>query len=255
VDWNTFLAQDPNLEHPDAPDLGNPNLGPYVERKQGDNVEADGYALTANILYADLTGDGADEAIITLFSGGTAGNIGLLIYGPGPAEPVLITALGGYKLFAQADEGQLVVTQPVYGKWDGNCCPGGFNETRYQLEDNKLKATASKTEGYPEARLPTVELFYSLLNNKQYEEAYAFLSPAFQAINPFEQWRAGYQNTESIEIEAAENFDGSIAVTLTSVEQTPNGNVTRRYEGTWTLIWSNDASQWLLNKGEFRVSG
>jgi hypothetical protein len=238
VDWNAFLAQDPTLEHPEVPDLGNPNLGPYVEHQQGDN-----------------TTDSVDEALITLFSGGTAGNIGLLIYGPGPTEPALITALDGYKLFAEAEGEQLKVTQPVYGKWDANCCPSGFNETRYRLDGNKLVATASNTRGYPEARLPTIELFYSMLNNKQYQDAYSFLSPAFQATSPFEQWRAGYADTVSIEAEATENFDGSIAVTLTSVEQTPTDNVTRRYEGTWTLIWSNDASQWLLDEGEFVAIG
>ncbi|MCL5998806.1 MAG: hypothetical protein M1546_22520, partial [Chloroflexi bacterium] len=247
VDWNAFLQNDPQLDHPDMPDIGNPDLGPYVAMKPGSGIEAGGYALTANILYADLNDDGAVEAVISLFSGGTAGNIGLLIYA---TAPELITGLGGYKVYAQAEVGQLLVTQPLYGKWDGNCCPSGYNETRYRLEGNKLVAAGRTNQGYPEARVPTVELFYQMLNNKQYRDAYDFLSPAFQAANPFDAWSAGYQDTVSIEAQASESAaaDGPVTVLLTSVAQSASGKVTQRFSGTWTLVWSNDASQWLLDE-------
>ncbi|MGE5141300.1 MAG: hypothetical protein ACM3JD_17670 [Rudaea sp.] len=250
VDWNSFLAATPNLDHPAVPPPTSNNFGPYVQVRTGlPQTAIQGFAMTDGILYLNFSDDGQEEAVISLFSGGTGGNFGLLVYKAGPAEPVLAAYLGGYKIGAIADGNQLLVREPIYAGWEPNCCPGGISETHYRLQGNQLVVTSRTANGIPEMRLYTVQHFYELLQQKKYDEAYAFLSPRFRAAQPFDAWKAGYQGTVSFTFQTADRPDGSVAVDLTSVDQTPAGQVTRRFRGTWTLVWSDAAKQWLLDRG------
>ena len=92
--------------------------------------------------------------------------------------------------------------------------------------------------------------FYQALNDKQYEDAYAFLSPAFQAANPFERWKAGYANTRSIEVETAPGASPSeVLILLTAVDARPGGGtVTQRFKGSWMLLWHAERQRWVLDK-------
>ncbi len=250
VDWNAFLAATPDLDHPAVPPPTSNNFGPYVQVKTGSPQTAiQGFAMTDGILSLNFSDDGQEEAVISLFSGGTGGNFGLLIYKAGPTEPVLAAYLGGYKVGAVADGNQLLVREPIYAGWEPNCCPSGMSETHYRLEGNRLVAKTRTANGIPEMRLYTVQRFYELLEQKKYVEAYAFLSPTFQAAKPFDAWQAGYQNTVSFTFQAADRPDGSVAINLTSVDQTASGQATRHFQGTWTLVWSDTAKQWLLDRG------
>ena len=83
VGLGEVVADDPALDHPDVPGFEGIELGPYVEaRDASGRVMAQGYAMTggADMAFADLDGDGDEEAAVQLFSGGTAGNTGLLVY-------------------------------------------------------------------------------------------------------------------------------------------------------------------------------
>ena len=255
-DWSRVVATDPALAHPDVPGFGGINFGPYVEaRGAAGLVAAQGYAMTApaDMAFADLDGDGADEAAIHLFSGGTAGNTGLLVYKTGDGYPRLAAFMGGYKVWARADGRELLVTEPIYAGWEPNCCPSGYSETHYRLEAGRLVPTRRVEAGHEETRALTVEQFYALLGRKEYAAAYAFLSPAFTAANPFASWRAGYESTETIEARVTELPDGLVGVELTAVDRTQAGAVTRRYRGTWSLVWSSAASQWLLDRAEITL--
>ena len=44
-----------------------------------------------------------------------------------------------------------------------------------------------------------------------------------------------------------------MGVELTAVDQTEAGRVTRRYKGTWSLVWSPMASQWLLDSADIAL--
>lgn len=256
-DWATVVAADPALDHPDVPRFEGIELGPYVEaRDASGRVMAQGYAMTggADMAFADLDSDGGEEAAVQLFSGGTAGNTGLLVYKISGGLPRLVDVMGGYKLWARADGRELLVTEPIYAGWEPNCCPSGFSETHYRLDSGRLAQTRRVEGGHEEAGPLTVEEFYARLGRKEYEAAYAFLSPDFRAAHPYAAWKAGYATTVAVEVTASALPDGRVGVELTAVDQTEAGRVTRRYKGTWSLVWNPMDSQWLLDSADIALA-
>jgi hypothetical protein len=246
ADWTTIISQEPAVNHPPAPDYL-AGAGPFIEFKTPGSIP--GFADLQDIIYGDISGDGREEAIIPIVSGGTAGTVGYLIYFAGDREPVFATALTGYKLGARATNGQLVVLEPIYAGWEGNCCPSGISETRYRLIGATLDRISRNESGIPEAIPQTVERFYQLLNDKQFRDAYTFLSPDFQAANPFDRWVEGYANTIEIRAEASLIPGQNAAnVNVTATERSATGQSTRRFSGRWNVIWSSPAKQWLLNQ-------
>ncbi len=250
VNWKQVVTNEPGLNHPsEQPPSFMQGDVVFVEPKEpGANA---GWAAVSSVVYGDISGDGREEALIPIDSGGTAGTVGYLIYSAGQQQPILATVLTGYKVFAKPDNGQLLVSEPIYAGWEGNCCPSGESETRYRLTGATLVQMSRNEKGIREAMAPTVERFYAYLNEKQFRDAYAFLSPQFQAANPFDRWVAGYANTGAIEA-AANEVPGQNAVTinLTVSERTQSGQTTRRYSGRWSLIWSTAAGQWLLDQAQ-----
>lgn len=258
VNWRQVLAGDPKLildtSVPDVPGLEG---RPFIQVRTWSDP-AGGYAMigAGEVLYHDFSGDGVEEAVISLASGGTAGNTGLLVYRAAGTKPVLAEALPGYKLGAVAGGRFLKVTEPIYSGWEPNCCPSGFFETLYRLDVGQLTQAARTEHPYPEAKLATVNHFYDLLTQRNFQDAYnGFLSANFKTNNPYAQWEGGYQNTESFSVETTMLPDGSVHVALTSVDKTPTGSVTHHFDGTWTLTWFSTArtKQWVLDKASFKA--
>ena len=251
LDWRAIITGDAALKHPDVTAIGDAGeSGPYVEAPGG----AAGYALIDAIEFGDVSGDAQEEAVIQLFSGGTAGNTGVLVYtADANNKPVLAVALPGYKIYGRPDAGKLLVQQPIYAGWEPNCCASGLSTTTYQLRGRaprfSLNRISSKNAGYPETRQLTVEQYYEYLAAKNYRAAYAFLSPRFQRTQPFNRWQAGFANTQSFTVEgAAGGANGAVALLLTSVDKVNGTDGTTRYGVSWQLVWSNAAKQWLLDR-------
>jgi hypothetical protein len=68
-------------------------------------------------------------------------------------------------------------------------------------------------------------------------DAYAFLSPRFQAANPFDAWAGGYASTESVEVETrAGASPNEVTVTIRAIDRYyPDTRETRRFAGAWRL--------------------
>lgn len=99
-----------------------------------------------------------------------------------------------------------------------------------------------------------VSLFYTLLSGQRYEEAYALLSPRFQAQLPWPRWRAGYTTTLAIVIEAVEAVSPSpptVAVRMLAADLIDGQRLVRRFAGTWTLV--RTAEGWKLDVGRIQV--
>lgn len=237
VDWATVVAAEPRLRHPAAPQLDNVR-GPYVEG--ADN--AYGYALVDAVEYGDISGDGRDEAMIQLYSGGTAGNTGLLIYADGGAAPRFIGSLSGYKMYGRAEGRRLQVQRTLYAGWEPNCCPSGFSTTLYRLASGRLIRQSTRSEGFPEAQAMTVEHFYGLLLSREYADAYRLLGRKFALRQPFARWRAGYGNTTAISVDAVAQVSANAVIAL--VTATESGTQTRNAV-TWQMAWSGRG--WLLD--------
>ena len=75
---------------------------------------------------------GQKAMVVTVGSGGTAGDIDWAIYVPGSGGWTLSLVRGGYKLGLVRKGADIVETNPIYKKNDPNCCPsGGFAHRRW----------------------------------------------------------------------------------------------------------------------------
>lgn len=106
----------------------------------------------AAVLYADVTGDGADEAIVPVSSGGTLGNIGFLVLTPaGAGTQTLLQVFPEDQrgLAVALEAGKIVMTQPVPGPDDPNCCPSMLRRTTYAYNGSALAIESVQTEQNP----------------------------------------------------------------------------------------------------------
>jgi hypothetical protein len=258
VDWEKFVENDPNLQHPVPRDQDWTGFqkvhGPYIK------LEVDGYSYPLagcvkqydfDVSFIDLSGDGQEEAAILVNAcGGSAGSTGVLIYGVKDSAPALIGVLVADHAWVQSEGNLLLFQVPIYADFDTNCCPSGEAKTYYRLVENRLVAVKhSYTYTLePKARERTVQYFYNALRAKEYRIAYYNLSVAFQSANPYVEWVTQYQNTTSIIFKTSELPDGSIGADFTKTDLTASGEVTKHWFAEWTLVatpqgWRMDSVQ------------
>jgi len=222
-----------------------------------------GYAVLDSVVYADISGDGLDEAIITVYSGGTAGNTGVLVYQLDASNKLSLVGPNdfytsfGYKAYGQPDKGDLVVGNVISAGWEPNCCQSGFVERRFRISGGRMTQQGQAVEaGYLAARSNTIEQFYSLINAKKFDAAYQFTTPAFQAREPFDKWKSGYGSTKSVDAQATSTEEpGPVKFKLNAVDSTATGDLSRTYTGVWTLVYSTAKHQWLLDTSEVQLGG
>jgi hypothetical protein len=119
-----------------------PGDGPVIRSVDFETIEdvqklvADSGAsvVNSNIVYADLTGDGVEEAVVPLSSGGTAGDVAFIVLTPdsGGARTLLQEhpqdTLG---LTVEVIDDKLVMTEAVRAPDDAECCPSMLRKTTY----------------------------------------------------------------------------------------------------------------------------
>jgi hypothetical protein len=92
----------------------------------------------------DVTADGTTDAVFTINSGGTAGDIRFGVY-RGGATPKLVLFKPAYKVgIARHDRRSFDVLQPHYARHDANCCPSSFRERRFRWTGSRFKAGHAK---------------------------------------------------------------------------------------------------------------
>lgn len=257
TDWNVVLAGDARIRvRQDAAPPPNLAVGPYIS-VQGNDGEVSGYAATLDVLYGDLDANGTEEAVIPIQSGGTAGLTGYLVYREAGDRPMLVAAVSGYRMTLEMVQGTLMVTSPRYAGFEPNCCPSADIITTYVLAGNELVEIDERARPNPRAQEATVLAFYQALNEHRLADAYAFLSPAFQARYPYDVWAASYAFTQRITVEQARGqlLPDAVAITIVTVDRMPNGAmVTRRFGGAWYLVWSPTSLRWLLDRADIAGS-
>ena len=260
TDWLAMLRATTGFSV-DTASPGTSPVQPYINISFAPSLA--GYAVLDSVVYGDISGDGLDEAIITVNTGGTAGNTGVLVYQVDAANKVSLVGPNdfytsfGYKAYGLLDKGDLVVGHVVAAGWEPNCCQSGYVESRYRISGGRLAQQGQAVEnGYLGARSNTIEQFYSMINAKKFDAAYQFTTAAFQAREPFDKWKAGYATTKSVEAQATSTEQaGPVKFKLTAVDSTTTGDLTRTYTGTWTLVYSTAKHQWLLDTAEVQLGG
>ena len=101
-------------------------------------------SMADKVLCFDVTGDGHGDMAVTLFSGGTAGDVGWLLFAWNGTRWQLVATGSGYKLGLFRSGSKLLAVQPVYRTNDPNCCPtGGFDRTLYRWDGSRLVVARS----------------------------------------------------------------------------------------------------------------
>jgi hypothetical protein len=98
----------------------------------------------ADVIAADLTGDGEDEAIVPISSEGTAGIIGVYVYTMRGDQPLRVLALREAQLNVSVEGGLLVVTAPAYAPGDPRCCPSQLRRTTYRWTGTALEPASTE---------------------------------------------------------------------------------------------------------------
>jgi hypothetical protein len=257
VDWLTVLKNDPAIAvDPNAYALPG-EYKPFIDVAAPESPDGSlgGYALIDDVIYGDLDGNGADEAIMMVDSGGTGGLLGFLLFREADPAPKLALVWPGYKIGVGIEGNKVVIHEPNYVGFEANCCPSSMTRTVNALDGNRLVTLATETEPN-DVQEPTVWSYYQAVAEKRYEDAYGFHSAGYQAANPFSQWKAGFATTQSVEVETSPGRTPSeVLIQLTAVDSRPGGGtVTRQFKGSWTLVWSGEQKRWLLDKATIRAA-
>jgi hypothetical protein len=107
-----------------------------------------GEVAVREVLYADLTADGEDEAIVPVTSNGTVGNIAYVVLTMQKDAPAVILtrrlergSAGGLKMTVDTATGRsvLVETAAEYGPEDALCCPSVLRRTTFRWDGSQLQ--------------------------------------------------------------------------------------------------------------------
>ena len=117
-------------------------------------AESGGQFVPSGVLYADLTGDGQEDAVVPISSGGTLGDIAFVVLGAtGGSTRTLLSEYpkDGRGLAVVVFGNKLVVTEAVPGLDDPECCPSQLRKTIYGWDGVTLAIESVSTEPNPDA--------------------------------------------------------------------------------------------------------
>lgn len=103
------------------------------------------------VAYADLTGDGKEDALVVVESGGTAGDLGAAVYSlsAGRASVLVWIDRGGQIELRLPNAGPtsalIIVKQGVFAAGDANCCPSRIKETTLRWDGSAFAIFGEQT--------------------------------------------------------------------------------------------------------------
>ncbi len=123
-------------------------IGTIIDHFGGGEIEP------RRIAYTDMTGDGQDEAVVVVESGGTAGDLGacvMTIDGSTPAVLGYVDAGGHVELrFPEAGGGVIVVQEGVAQPGDAECCPSQLRERTYRWDGDEFELLSDQVVDNPD---------------------------------------------------------------------------------------------------------
>ncbi len=107
---------------------------------------AGGQVDTAAVVYADVTGDGVDDAVVPISSGGEGGDIALFVFGYGPGGlNELLRLKPSMRFTARVTNGALQVDEAQLAPGDPMCCPSQLQRTTYRWNGQQLVIGTQET--------------------------------------------------------------------------------------------------------------
>jgi hypothetical protein len=103
--------------------------------------------VSKDVLFADLTGEGKDDAVVTVDSGGASGVVALYVFSAGTGSDLKIVYRNQrlYRGAARINPGPaLVYVLPQYAEGDELCCPSAYRETELKWSSAKKKFGVAK---------------------------------------------------------------------------------------------------------------
>jgi hypothetical protein len=103
--------------------------------------------VSREVLFADLTGEGKDDAVVTVDSGGAAGVVALYVFSAGTGKDLKVVYRNQrmYRGDARINPGPaLVYVLPQYAADDEVCCPSAYRETELKWSSAKKKFGVAK---------------------------------------------------------------------------------------------------------------
>jgi hypothetical protein len=130
--------------------IDDPAVQELVDDTGGEFVQAD-------VLYVDLTDDGAEDAVVPVSSGGTLGMIAYVVLAlDGDGTRVLLRevpdAPAGFTL--DIEDGRLVEIAAVPGPDDPFCCPSMLRRTTWAWDGDEFVVDGVETVDNPDAIKP-----------------------------------------------------------------------------------------------------
>jgi len=106
------------------------------------------------ILYADLTEDDIEDAVVPISSGGTGGNLAVFVFGyaqggHGGVRELLRVVPESGSIQASIVEAQLGLQEPVFAASDPMCCPSQIRTTTYRWDGSELVIDEQETDDAP----------------------------------------------------------------------------------------------------------
>ena len=103
------------------------------------------------VAYADLTGDGQEDALVIVESGGTLGDLGAAVYSlsAGRASVLAWIDRGGQIELRLPNVGPnsalIIVKQGLFAAGDANCCPSRIKETTLRWDGSAFAIFGEQT--------------------------------------------------------------------------------------------------------------
>jgi hypothetical protein len=118
---------------------------------------ASGAVDEAGTIYADLTGDLREEAVVPVTSQGTLGNVAYIVLwlDAGKPEPILTRTLDRSAqngLMMSVQDGILLESAGVYGDDDPFCCPSLLRVTSFRWDGALLQVEREERVAQPSAK-------------------------------------------------------------------------------------------------------
>jgi hypothetical protein len=109
------------------------------------------------VLFADLTGDQKEEAVVPITSDGTLGNVAYIVLTMSSGKPSAILTrtmdrTAGSGLRMAVDAGKLKELVGVMGPSDPLCCPSELRTTTFRWDGSKLQVDGETTAKQPSSK-------------------------------------------------------------------------------------------------------